>query len=262
MTTPFRIIALGDVVGRPGRTALKQKLPGLRQELHADMVIVNGENAAGGAGIDISCAEEIFGSGADVITLGDHTFQKREIKEYLKDNAHRIIRPANYSPGAPGEGYTIRNIGDVKVGVMNLMGRVFMNLLLDCPFQKADELLAGPLGECTIILCDMHCEATSEKIAMGRYLDTRVSGVFGTHTHVQTADEQVLPGGTGYISDLGMSGALSGVIGMDHKVALNRFLTGMPHAYEVAAGEGTLSGALFECDRSTGKALSVSRVSR
>lgn len=256
----MRILCLGDVVGRPGRVGLERLLPGLTKRHAVDVVIVNGENAAGGLGLDTKTADEIKAAGAMVVTLGDHTWQKKELKVAIETRGSWLIRPANYPPGAPGQGYTTLTVGSVSVGVMNLLGRVFINFPLDCPFRAADEILAGPLKDCDVVVVDMHAEATSEKLAMARHLDGRVALVFGTHTHVQTADERVLPGGTGFISDLGMCGSQEGIIGMDAKVALQRFLSGMPHAYEVAAGEPVLHGVLAEVDPTKGHALRLERI--
>ncbi len=259
----MKILCLGDVVGRPGRQVLKQCLQLLVQRCCADLVVVNGENSAGGLGISQSTAEEIRHSGADVITLGDHTWQKKESHAYINSHSDWIIRPANYPPGAPGRGWTIvqaKNQNQTKIGVFNLLGRVFMNFPLDCPFRTADSLLAEELRDCAVIIGDVHAEATSEKVALGRYLDGRVSLIFGTHTHVQTADESILSGGTAYISDVGMTGCLDGVIGMNAAIATKRFLSGMPLAYEVAEGPGTMQGVLADIDIATGKALSIERV--
>lgn len=256
----FRILCLGDVVGRPGRHALKSVVPRLRQEFNLDCVIANGENAAGGTGIDAACADEIRSYGVDVITLGDHTWQKKEFRKYLDTNAEFCIRPANYPQAAPGRGWTTLEVRGVKIGVMNLIGRVFMNIPLDCPFRTADELLREPLKACDLVMCDMHAEATSEKIAMGRYLDGRAHFVVGTHTHVQTADNQILKGGTAYLTDLGMCGGFEGVIGMDAQVAIDRFLTGIPFSYEVTKGDCMVCGAVAEIDLETKRAISVERV--
>jgi metallophosphoesterase (TIGR00282 family) len=256
----MKVICLGDVVGRPGRVGLQRLVPTLVKRYGADAVIINGENAAGGLGLDAKTADDIRASGATVVTLGDHTWQKKELKVAIESRTSWLIRPANYPPGAPGHGFVVVTVGGQKLGVMNLLGRVFINFPLDCPFRAADALLAGPLKDCKMIVCDMHAEATSEKLAMARHLDGRVSLVFGTHTHVQTADERVLPGGTAFISDLGMCGSQDGIIGMDARVALQRFLTGLPFAYEVAAGEPVLHGVVCEMDPATGKALHIERI--
>ncbi len=256
----LRILVLGDVVGRPGRIALKSKLKGLREALLADLVVVNGENAAGGAGIDPSTALEIRSAGADVITLGDHAFQRKGSAEFLDKNGAWCIRPYNLpSDTTPGVGSCIWQGKDgVRVCVVNLLGRVFMGGVAECPFRAMSSWLdtvnqEGP----AITICDMHAEATSEKWAMARYVDGKVSLLVGTHTHVQTSDAQVLPGGTGYLTDLGMTGANTGVIGMDAKVALRRFLGPTPAPYEIAEGEGVLHGVLADVDILSRKAVGI-----
>jgi len=261
---PLKILCLGDIVARPGREVLARFLPTLREELKIDLVIANGENAAGGSGIDPKCAKEIFGTGVDLITLGDHTWRRREVKELLEaGDKTRCIRPANFAEELPGQGWIVKVLDNkIKVGVMNLMGRTFMNTPLDCPFRKADKLLAGPLADCSVVVCDMHAEATSEKIAMGRYLDGRVSVCFGTHTHVPTADSQLLAEGTAYVTDLGMCGSSAGVIGLKTEVALERFLKGIPSAYKPATELSELQGILVEVDLSTAKATKIDRVIR
>lgn len=251
----FRVLCLGDVVGRPGRSALKQRLRSLRASVRADMVIVNAENASGGVGIDPESGREIIGAGADVLTLGDHTWQRREAAEWLEHSARFCIRPANYAEGAPGAGAVVWTAPDgFRVGVLNLLGRIFMNFPLDCPFKRADAILAGPLTDCDAVIVDMHAEATSEKMAMARHLRGRVALVFGTHTHVQTADHGILGDGTAFMSDLGMCGPTDSVIGMDPDVALRRFLTGMPHAYKIGRGPVVISGCVVTIDRGTGEA--------
>lgn len=259
-TPSLNVICLGDVVGRTGRQAIKIALPELKRKFSADLVIVNSENAAGGAGLDAGTAREIFEAGVDVITLGDHTWQKKDLYPILERDSHQMIRPANYPQGAPGRGWLIVERKGIKIGVFNLIGRVFMTLLVDCPFTEAERIIAGPLADCAVRIGDLHAEATSEKIAMGRYLDGKISLLFGTHTHVQTADEVILPGGTAYISDLGMTGSPEGVIGMDRDVALKRFLTGMPHSYKVASGDGLICGVAARFDAVSGRALEISRI--
>lgn len=251
-------MCLGDVVGRPGRAVLKQRLRSLRAELHADLVIVNAENASGGVGIDPESAREIGAAGADILTLGDHTWQRREAAAWIDAHPHFCIRPANYPAGAPGRGWTIWVSPDgFRVGVVNAMGRVFFNFALDCPFRVVDEILAGPLADCDAVVVDMHAEATSEKMALARHLRGRVAAVVGTHTHVQTADHQILEGGTAFLTDLGMCGPTDSVIGMDPEVALKRFLTGMPHGYKIGAGPVLVSGCLITIDRTTGLAVGI-----
>lgn len=256
----LRIVFLGDVVGRPGRAVLKQELPVLREKLSADLVIVNGENAAGGAGIDASTALEIQRAGADIITLGDHAFQRKGAAEFLDNNSSWCIRPYNLpAETTPGKGWCrwISKNG-TPVLIINLMGRVFMGGSIDCPFRAMTTWLKDTEAESSAIrVCDMHAEATSEKWAMARHVDGKLSLLVGTHTHVQTSDAQVLPGGTGYITDLGMTGSGAGVIGMDAQVALRRFLSPRPAPYEIAEGPGALHGVFADVDIATRKALRV-----
>ena len=256
----FRIMVLGDVVGRPGRMALKQQLKDLRSRLQADLVIANGENAAGGAGIDSGTALEIRDSGVDIITLGDHAFQRKGVSEFLEKNSSWCIRPLNLpADTTPGSGSCVWTAADgTRVAVVNLMGRVFMGGTTECPFRAVrawrDSLKSG---SGLITVCDMHAEATSEKWAMGRYVDGELSLVVGTHTHVQTSDAQVLPGGTGFITDLGMTGSNDGVIGMSTEVALKRFLGPKPAPYEIAPGEGVLRGVVVDINRASTHAEAV-----
>jgi len=259
----LRILSLGDVVARPGRQALAQLLPALRKELALDLVIANGENAAGGSGIDPQCAREIYQAGVDVITLGDHTWRRREVVQVLTSEQSRCIRPANFSEELPGNGWIIHtHASGISIGVFNLIGRTFMNMPLDCPFKKVDQLLSGPLADVQVLICDMHAEATSEKMAMGRYLDGRVSICFGTHTHVPTADQQLLPGGTAYVTDLGMCGSTAGVIGLKTEVALERFIKGIPAGYKPALEFPELHGVLAVVDSGSGHAREITRVVR
>jgi metallophosphoesterase (TIGR00282 family) len=248
------ILAIGDVIGKPGRKALSQLLPGLRQQYGLDLIIVNGENAAGGIGVTVATAKEMLAAGADVLTSGNHIWMHREIYPYL-DSDMPLLRPLNYPPGVPGRGYL--TIG--KAAVVNLIGRVFIGDL-DNPFHAIDKLLAEL--EPKIIIVDFHAEATSEKVALGRYLDGRVSAVLGTHTHVGTTDAQIFPGGTAYVSDIGMTGPLDSVIGDDAEAAIARFLTNLPHRLSVGRGKTALNGILVEIDDETGKALSIERIYR
>lgn len=251
---------VGDVVGRPGREAINHLLPELIDELEVDFTVVNGENAAQGAGITRPMAQELFQAGADCVTLGNHTWARREIAKFLEVEP-RLIRPANYPPGTPGQGvFRGRARNDQPVTVINLMGRVYMPNGLDCPFRVGEELLQGVL-EGTAVLVDFHAEATSEKIAYGRYVDGRVSAVLGTHTHVPTADECILPGGTAFQCDVGMTGPVDSVIGMNSDIALKRFLTALPHKAEVAGGLARLMATLVEIDKS-GRARHIERVVR
>lgn len=254
-------MALGDIVARPGRDIVQKLLKRLRERSGATVVIANGENAAGGSGIDPQCAKEIFAAGVDLITLGDHVWRRREAEQVLERTPVRVIRPANFPPGAPGMGWMRYGVSSShEIGVMNLIGRTFIGGSLDCPFRAADRILSDHLSDCAVIICDMHAEATSEKIAMGRHLDGRASLVFGTHTHVQTADESILPAGTGYITDLGMCGSEEGVIGLREDIALRRFLSGLPAGYKPAQGREAVRGIIAEISCETGKCVSIERV--
>ncbi|MGE5593836.1 MAG: TIGR00282 family metallophosphoesterase [Betaproteobacteria bacterium] len=256
-----RILFIGDIVGKPGRRACQALLPGLVQELGADAVIANGENAAGGFGLTAETADEIFRSGVNVVTTGNHVWNKREFYPVLAAN-ERVLRPANYPPGAPGRGVTVVQLASgLRLCVVNLAGRVFM-APVDCPFRAADKILEELASKCDVFVVDFHAEATSEKVALGWYLDGRVACVVGTHTHVQTADERVLPGGTAYITDLGMTGPVESVIGVRKDIIVDRFLTGLPAKFETASGVAQLSGAVVTVDAATGKARSIERVLR
>jgi 2',3'-cyclic-nucleotide 2'-phosphodiesterase len=258
----LRIAVVGDVIGKPGRLALMQELPGLRAEHELDMVVVNGENLAAGAGLTPSLAEELLGGGVDVITSGNHIWDKREIYDYL-DGDRPVLRPINYPDEAPGRGWLVHALpGGDEVAVINAMGRVFMNQL-DSPFTKLDELLDGaaePLPPVRIL--DFHCEITSEKNAMGWYLDGRVSAVVGTHTHVPTADARVLPKGTAYISDIGMTGARDSIIGFSLETVLPRFTRHLPTRFTVAEGAVSLNSVVITVDARTGRATDISQVQR
>jgi metallophosphoesterase (TIGR00282 family) len=259
----LRVLVLGDVVGRPGRQAVERIVRPLKERLQVDLVVINGENAAGGAGIDAGTALEIRKFGADVITLGDHAFQRKGVSEFLEKNGEWCIRPCNLPESTtPGRGWCVWKGADgIEVRVINVMGRVFMGGSIDCPFRCMSGFLdALPKDRPCITIADFHAEATSEKWAMARHTDGRLSLLVGTHTHVQTSDAQVLPGGTGYITDLGMTGANTGVIGMDASVALKRFLSPTPAPYEIAEGEGIVRGVLADIDRLTGKAVFVRAV--
>lgn len=254
---------LGDVVGRPGRQAIERLVPTLKAKFQVDLVVANGENAAGGAGIDAGTALDIKKFGVDIITLGDHAFQRKGSAEFLNANGDWCIRPYNLpADTTPGKGWCSWTSKDgTVVRVVNLMGRVFMGGAIDCPFRGIDAVLkewssAGP----AITLCDMHAEATSEKWAMARHTDGRLSLLVGTHTHVQTSDAQILDGGTAYITDLGMTGSTTGVIGMDAQVALRRFLSPTPAPYQIAEGVGGVHGVLADIDRASGKAVWITAV--
>lgn len=252
----YRILFLGDVVGRPGRNALQRGLPRLMNEHRPLFVIVNGENAAGGVGITSEIAEEFLRYGADAITLGNHAFNKREIYGYL-DSGKPIVRPANMPPSVPGQGWTIVEKGRVALAVANVCGRVYMDQY-DDPFACTDRLVQT-VGTPHFLL-DFHAEATSEKIAMGWHLNGRATAVVGTHTHVTTADERVLPGGTAYITDVGMTGPRDSVLGMDRRIILERFRTTLPAKFDVANEPGVISGVLVSVQEDSGRATGILRV--
>ncbi|TFG60361.1 MAG: TIGR00282 family metallophosphoesterase [Spirochaetales bacterium] len=253
-------LILGDVVGQPGLRALFFSLKSLRKEFNADLVVINGENAADGYGITPEIAEKMFTSGVDVITSGNHIWQKREILPLMESGA-KILRPNNYPPGTQGRGYFVLEIRKHKVAVVNLQGRQRLSTI-DCPFQSARTLLKTLRNETRIILVDFHAEDTEEKEALGMYLDGQVSLVAGTHTHVQTADERILKGGTAYITDLGMTGPSGSVIGFVKEMALERALTQMPIRMEVSENPAFIKGVHVVVDAETGKAVSIDRVSR
>jgi len=258
MAKPVTVLCVGDVFGEPGRRAIQLLLPKIRKQHEVDLAVVNVENAASGAGVTPPIARAFLEQGVDVMTSGNHIWDKREIVEYIvKENL--LLRPANYPPGTPGAGSIVIKAGPHKVAVLNVMGRVFLPQL-DCPFRKSDEEVARLSQETPIIIVDAHCEATSESQALGWYLDGRVSAVVGTHRHVQTADERLLPKGTAYITDLGMTGPTESVIGVDPEIALSRFLTQMPNRFEPAKGPAALHGAIIRIDPETGRALSIERL--
>ncbi len=255
----MRILVVGDIHGKPGREILRALLPRLRREHETAFVIANGENAAGGAGISPDVVQEIFEAGVDVVTGGNHTWHNRDAYELL-DGDPRLLRPLNYPAGVPGRGATIAQAKNgQRVGVLNLQGRVFMAQIED-PF-RIGRAEADRLRETTpVIIVDFHAEATSEKIALGWYLDGRVSAVIGTHTHVQTADERVLPSGTAYLTDVGMTGPRDGVIGMAKEGILERFLTQLPVRFQVAKGPAQLNAAVVDIDERTGRARGIARI--
>ncbi|MBR1553176.1 MAG: TIGR00282 family metallophosphoesterase [Schwartzia sp.] len=254
----MRILMVGDVIGRPGRAAFAKYTPKLRREKKADLVVVNGENSADGRGITKKTLDELMLGGADVVTSGNHIWDKKETAQFIDDEPY-LLRPANYPVGVPGKGACVYPLRGRNIGVMNLSGRAFMQDL-DCPFQRAEDLLRELSGECGVLLLDFHAESTSEKMAMGWYLDGRVTAVVGTHTHVQTADERILPGGTAFISDLGMVGPWHSVIGFTKEPVLAKTTTGMPARFEVADGPAVYSAALIEIDDGTGKATGIERI--
>lgn len=249
---------IGDVVARPGRIAVLERIQDLREQHSIDLAVLNAENVAGGFSITPHLADELFSSGIDVMTSGNHIFDKREVIPYI-DNQPRLLRPANYPPGTPGKGIWVGDVKGTKVAVISLMGRVFMPPV-DDPFRAVDELINSLSPDIKVRLVDMHCEATSEKSAMGWYLDGRVSAVVGTHTHVQTADERILPEGTAYLTDLGMTGSYSGVIGMDRDDVLARFTSVTTKRAEHSKGDVRICGAVIDVDEETGRARSISRL--
>ncbi len=251
------VLFIGDIIGRPGRNAVKKFLPGLKHKYQPAWVLANGENAAGGTGITEEIGSGLFES-VDVLTSGNHVWDKKEALSYM-EKERRLLRPANYPPGNPGRGaFIARDAAGRKLGVLNLQGRVFMEAI-DCPFRTADEELEKLKDSTPAVLVDFHAEATSEKQALAWYLNGRVSAVIGTHTHVPTADERVLPGGTAYITDVGMAGALNSVIGIRRDQALEKFLTARPQRFEPAKDGLFLSSVFIEIDEKTGRALSIKR---
>jgi len=254
------ILCIGDVYGEPGRRALAHWLPRLRAELEADLVVANVENAAAGFGVTPALARGFLAAGVDVMTSGNHVWDRKEIVEYLvKENL--LLRPANYPRGAPGVGSVVVKAGAARVGILNLQGRTFM-VPIDCPFARADEEVPRLRAETPVVIVDMHAEATSEKQAMGWYLDGRVSAVVGTHSHVQTADERILPGGTAFLTDLGITGPFDSVIGVRPELAIQRFVTGLPNRFEPARGRSRVQGALIRVDPESGRAVAIERVQR
>jgi metallophosphoesterase (TIGR00282 family) len=256
----MRLLFLGDIVGRPGRRAVQAILPRLIRDERAEFVVANCENAAGGKGVDPDSAEELLDAGVDVLTSGNHIWQHPAIAQYMSEN-RRLLRPENFPHGVPGSGWTVHGNRrtTARVGVLNLIGRVFMGPA-DCPFRAAERVLEELGPQTAVILVDMHGEATSEKVAMGRFLDGKVAAVVGSHTHVQTADEEVLPGGTAYLTDAGMCGPESSVLGVKTEQVLRRFLTQMPTRFEVASGPVLVQGALIDVDPATGRATAIRRV--
>jgi len=255
----MKVLFIGDIVGRPGRAAVKSCLPKYRQ--HVDLVVANGENAAGGVGITFDIADDLLSCGIDLLTMGNHVWDKKEIFEFI-DDTDRIVRPLNYPGKPPGRGYTVLSTADgLKLGVVNACGRVFSTALLDDPFRCIDTVLPDIYEQTKCVLVDFHAEATSEKVAVGHYLDGRVSAVIGTHTHVRTADASVLAGGTGYITDAGMTGPYDSVIGVRKQIVLEKFLTQMPARFEVASGPWRFDAVLLEIDPDSGRCVSINSFS-
>jgi metallophosphoesterase (TIGR00282 family) len=257
----FRILFVGDVVGRPGRRALRELAPGLLEEERPDFVIVNSENSAGGFGLNRRSAQALFAAGADVLTNGNHTFDKQEAVELAEEDP-RIVRPENYPPGTPGHGWGVFEArSGVKIGVLNLVGRVFMNAY-DDPFRTGRRILEEMRKETPVLFVDFHAEATSEKTAFALHVDGLASVVIGTHTHVPTADTRILPKGTAFQTDAGMTGGYDGVIGMDRASSLNRFLTALPVRFEPATGDLRLDAVSVDVDPGSGRAIDARRIQK
>jgi hypothetical protein len=255
----IRVLLTGDTVARAGRRALEERIQGLRSECEIDFVVSNVENAAAGFSITPRIAEDLLEAGVDVMTSGNHIFDKRDVLNYI-DKQPRLLRPANYPPAVPGKGRWVGKVRGIPIAVINVQGRVFMSPC-DDPFRCIDAQLSALEPSVKIILVDFHAEATSEKVAMGRYLDGRVSAVVGTHTHVQTADEQILPEGTAYLTDLGMTGPHDGVIGTRTQIVIERFTKGLPSKFEPCEGDIRLNGLIVDVDETTGNASHIERIS-
>jgi len=253
----MRILFIGDIVGRPARDYLKELIPSLKKELSLDFIIANGENAAGGSSLTMDTAKDIFDSGIDVVTSGDHIFKKKESKEAL--DKFDIIRPLNYGELAAGEGYIIKKVKGKKVAVINLLGRVFMQPV-DCPFKAVRDILESVKKQAKIIIVDMHAEATSEKLAMGYFLAGKASAVVGTHTHIPTADERIMENYTAYITDVGMTGSFDSVLGREKHQIIERFISNMPVRFNLAQLDVRAQAVLLDVDEKTGRALSIKRM--
>ena len=254
----MKILIIGDVIGQRGVEFVKRHLKSLKKLKDIDLCIANGENSANGNGITKDSANGLINAGVDVITLGNHAFNKPDVFDLFSEN-YPIIRPSNFPPGTPGEGDILIDVGSFTVGVVNIMGRVNLKCV-DCPFRSADSIIKKLNKKANVIVVDFHAEATSEKIAMGFHLDSRVTAVIGTHTHVQTADERVLPGGTAYITDIGMTGPVDSVLGVKKEIIVKWFMTQTHHRFELSDNPISLSGVIVEADENTGKALSIERI--
>lgn len=254
----MKILLVGDVIGRPGRTAFAKYTKQLKKERDIDLVIVNGENSAGGKGISEKSLDELYHGGADIITSGNHIWDNREVYKFI-DREPYLVRPANYPDGAPGKGWCLYPHKSKNVAVINMSGRAFMPPM-DCPFQKVEDVLHEIGDEADIVILDFHAETTSEKMAMGYYLDGRVQIVVGTHTHIQTSDERILPNGTAYITDLGMTGPWDSILGVDKEIIIKHFTSCMPVRHEVAKGGCVYSALLVEIDNSSNAPVSVERI--
>lgn len=254
----MKILAVGDIVGESGVRKLKEMLPKLKKDKNIDFVITNGENSAGGMGITEKIFNDILEAGTDVVTMGNHTWGKKDIFKFI-DNP-KLLRPANYPKGVVGKGLGIYECLEKKIAVMNFIGRVDINILTENPFILAKQIVEDLQGKVDIIMIDFHAEATAEKIAMARFLDGKITAIFGTHTHVQTSDEQILPNGTAYITDLGMTGPKNSVIGMDIQASIKRFETTLPEKYKLAEGECILNAVIFDIDNISNKVTSIERI--
>lgn len=253
------ILFLGDVVGEPGRSAVITRLPEMKRENAIDFVVVNGENAAGGRGITPKITIDLLRAGASVVTTGDHIWDQKEIASFIPTEP-RLLRPVNYPAGAPGNGAIVLETAKGKVGVINVQGRTFMQPILENPFEAVDRAVAEIAEQTRVIFVDAHAETTSEKIALGRFLDGRVSAVIGTHTHVQTSDEQIFPGGTAFLCDAGMCGPSDSILGRSMEPIIHRFISNLPTQFPVAKGDVRLCGAIVGIDENTGRAISIRRV--
>ncbi len=255
----MKILMIGDVVARPGRVAVLERIQDLREQHGIDLAVMNAENVAGGFSITPPIADELFRAGIDVMTSGNHIYDKREVLPYI-ERQPRLLRPANYPPGSPGSGLFVGEVRGTRVAVLNLIGRIFMGPA-DDPFRAAEAALAVIPEDVKVRLVDIHAEATSEKVAMGWFLDGRVSAVVGTHTHVQTADERILPGGTAYLTDLGMTGSYAGVIGMKTEDVITRFTSAVYKRAEHASGQARICAVVIDVDETTGRAREITRLS-
>lgn len=256
----MNILCVGDIVGQPGRQAFLSLIASIKKAHSIDFTIVNAENAAGGAGLTSKIADELLSGGADVITLGDHVWDQKELEEYLK-TSERVIRPANFPEGVPGRGWVVHTAQNgVKVCVINLLGRIFMRYSVDCPFRTLEKIVSAVEGDDCITIVDMHAEATSEKVALGHFINGRIAGIVGTHTHIQTADEKILSNGTAYLTDLGMTGPYDSVIGQDKNNIIERFLTSMPIKFSVANQDVVLCGVVISVDEKSKKATRIQRL--
>ena len=256
----MKILTIGDIVGENGVKKFKEELPKIKQETNIDFIIVNAENSAGGMGITTKIFNELLNMNVDVITMGNHTWGKKDIFSFI--DHPKLIRPANYSKGVVGKGYGIYKCKNKKIAVIDLIGRTDMNILSDNPFTIVQEIIEKIKHECDIIFVEFHAEATAEKIAMANFLDGKITAIYGTHTHVQTADEQILRKGTAYITDIGMTGPRESVIGMDKEASIKRFVTSLPERYKLADGRCMLNGCIFEVDDEKSRVININRINR